>query len=134
MRSENTSSFGTSLSQDTKEAPISERQCAQKQAMHHADTVHIRHCSRRQRCSRIVARKRDKRALYLPSSFLGALVLRLLLPEPCIMKDQSDVSRLTQTSQNTDHETGHEATTCKETMKPAMKPTMKPAMKPHPAK
>ena len=65
---------------------------------------------------------------------MGALVLRLLLPEPCIMKDQGDVSRLTQTSQNTNHETGHEATTCKETMKPAMKPTMKPAMKPHPAK
>ena len=38
-----TPSFGTSLGQDTKEAPISERQCAQKQAMHHADTVHIRH-------------------------------------------------------------------------------------------
>ena len=79
-------------------------------------------------------RKRGKRVFHLPKSFLGALVLRLLLPEPCIMKDQGDVSRLTQTSQNTNHETGHEATTCKETMKPAMKPTMKPAMKPHPAK
>ena len=41
--SEDTSGFGTSLSRDTKEVPISERQCAQKQAMHHADMVHIRH-------------------------------------------------------------------------------------------
>jgi hypothetical protein len=75
-----------------------------------------------------------QKSILFAEFIFGSLVLRLLLPEPCIMKDQGDVSRLTQTSQNTNHETGHEATTCKETMKPAMKPTMKPAMKPHPAK
>ena len=79
-----------------------------------------------------------KRSFYLPNSFWGALVLRLLLPELCIMKDQmmyqdccyQDLSHtysnivllLTQTSHNNNHETGHEATNCKETMKPGIKP------------